>query len=75
MAGLFTAFKLQIHLFQGIIQQIDAASRDILLAKLKHYGIRGPAQSLIQSFLKRQHFVCVNGTNSPLKAIPYRGQH
>ena len=44
---------------------------DILLAKLEHYGFPGPAQSLMQSYLNHQQFVCISGTNSTIKAIPY----
>ena len=49
----------------------DPVRYDTLLAKLEHYGIRGPAQSLIQCFLSRQQFACINGTISTIKAIPY----
>ena len=52
-------------------KELDTVSHDILLAKLEHYGIRGPARSLMQSFLNCQQFVCINGTNSTIKAIPY----
>ena len=39
----------------------DTVPHDILLAKLERYGIRGPAPSLIQYFLNREQFVCING--------------
>ena len=46
----------------------DTVPHDILLAKLEHYGIRGP---VLQSFSNRRQFVSNNGTNSTIKAIPY----
>ena len=50
---------------------IDTDPLDILLARLEHHGIRGPTQSLMQSFLNRQQFVCIYVTNSTIKVIPY----
>ena len=60
---VLTLFNLQ--------KAFDTVPRDILLAKLEHYDIHGPAQSLMQAFLKRQQFVCINGTNFTIRAIPY----
>ena len=48
-------------------KSFDTVLHEILLAKIEHYGICGPAQS----FLNRQQFVVINGTNSTIKAIPY----
>ena len=49
----------------------DTVPHDILLSKSEDYGIPGPAQFLMQSFLNHQQFVCINGTNSTIQAIPY----
>ena len=45
----------------------DTVSHDILLSKLDHYGIRGTAKDLLQSFLKRKQFVFANGSKSSIK--------
>ena len=46
-------------------------SAKYITAKSERYDICGPALSLFQSFLKRQQFVCIIGTNSTKEAIPY----
>ena len=48
----------------------DTVSHEILMHKLYHYGIRGPAYGLIASYLSRTNqFVVVNNTLSSLKPI------
>ena len=48
----------------------DTASHDILMHKLYHYGIRGPAFDLIASYLSsRYQFVSVNNSNSNLRPV------
>ena len=48
----------------------DTVSNKILLQKLYHYGIRGPAYRLIESYLNtRQQFVSINNCNSSCKPI------
>ena len=48
----------------------DTVSHQILLQKLLHYGIRGPAYCLIESYLSnRQQFVSINNSASSLKSI------
>ena len=43
----------------------DAVQHDILISKLKHYGIRGTAQNLIASFLRnRQQYVFLHNAQS-----------
>ena len=53
-----------------IRKAFNTVSHKILLHKLQHYGIRGPALSLIKSyFLSRNQFVSVNNCNSSSKPI------
>ena len=48
----------------------DTASHKILLYKLHHYGIRGPAYALIESYLtSRNQFVTFSNTSSSTKPI------
>ena len=48
----------------------DTVSHNILLQKLYHYGICGPAHKLIESYLSsRYQFVSFNSTTSSSKAI------
>ena len=53
-----------------IRKAFDSESHKILLHKLQHYGIRGPALSLIENYLLlRGQFVSVYNCNSPSKPI------
>jgi len=48
----------------------DTVSQNILLQKLYHYGIRGPAFNLLQSYLTSQNqYVTINKINSSYKPI------
>ena len=48
----------------------DTASHDILMHKVYHYSIRGPAFSLVLSYLSsRYQFVSVNSLNSNLRPV------
>jgi len=49
----------------------DTVSHDILLAKLEHYGIRGPANLLMKSLLTRKQYTSINGFTSGTKEITY----
>ena len=44
---------------------------NILLSKLDHYGIRGTAKDLLQSFLKRKQFIFANGCRSSIENNNY----
>ena len=49
---------------------VDIVSHQILLQKLLHYGIRGPAYSLMESYLSdRQQFVSISNCASSSKSI------
>ena len=51
----------------GIRKAFDTVNHEILLSKLYHYGIRGIAYKLIQSYLNnRSQFVTMNNTWSSL---------
>ena len=52
--------------FLDLKKAFDTVSHEILLAKLNHYGIRGPAYSMIKSFLIRQQYVSLNNYDSQL---------
>ena len=50
----------------------DLVDHEILLGKLQHYGIRGPAYKWFESYLKnRQQFVTINGIDSSTTPLTY----
>ena len=64
------------NLYTGLIfldlrKAFDCVPRDILLAKLKHYGIRGPSNRLIETFLDRSGYTNINGIDSEIKSVKY----
>ena len=68
--------NIKDNLFTGLIlldpaKAFDTVSHDILLSKLDHYGIRGTAKDLLQSFLKRKQFVFANGCKSSIENNNY----
>ena len=57
-------------MFIDLRKAFDTVSHKILLQKLYHCGIRGPAHKLIESYLSsRYQFVSHNSTTSSSKAI------
>jgi len=56
--------------FLDLQKVFDTVCHKILLAKLDHHGIRGPAHKMIHSFLKRQQYVSFNGINLVLLDNP-----
>ena len=68
--------NIKDNLFTGLTlldlaKAFDTVSHDILLSKLDHYGIRGTAKDLLQSFLKRKQFVFANGCKSSIENNHY----
>ena len=62
--------KHSAFIFMDLRKAFDTVSHKILLQKLYHYGIRGPAYRLIESYLNtRQQFVSINICNSSCKPI------
>ena len=62
--------KFTALLLIDLRKAFDTVSHQILLQKLLHYGIRGPAYCLIESYLSdRQQFVFINNSASSLKSI------
>ena len=57
-------------LLMDLRKAFDTVSHHILLHKLYHYGVRGPAHSLTESYLtSRKQFVCINNQQSCTKSI------
>ena len=57
-------------LLMDLRKAFDTVFHQILSQKLLHYGIRGPAYCLIESYLSnRQQFVSINNSASSLKSI------
>ena len=59
-------------IFLDIKKAFDSVSHYKLLKKLEHYGIRGVANQLLQSYLsERKQFVSINNDSSSLKSINF----
>ena len=57
-------------IFMDFCKAFDTVCHKILLDKLYHYGIRGPAHSLIENYLyRRQQFISIKNASSSYKAI------
>ena len=52
--------------FLDLSKAFDSVNHDILLLKLKHYGILSSTNQLIKSFLSRKQFVSIKSTKSKL---------
>ena len=57
--------KVALGVFIDLKKAFDTVDHTILLKKLEHYGIRGPAISLLGSYLSdRKQYVCYDGFES-----------
>ena len=57
--------KYGCRIFVDLQKAFDTVDHNILLVKLKHYGIRGVASSWFESYVKdRKQYVSINGYNS-----------
>ena len=64
--------QVSILLLLDFSKAIDTVDHNILLAKLAHYGIRGPALGWLKSYLSdRNQVVSVNNSDSSMKKITY----
>ena len=61
-----------ISSFVDLQKAVDTVEHDILLAKLKHYGIRGVANEWFKSYLfGRKQFVSINARVSNKVSVKY----
>ena len=58
-------------IFLDLRKAFDCVPHDILLAELKHYGIRGTLNRLIETFLDRSQYTRINGIDSKIKSVKY----
>ena len=57
-------------IFVDLQNTFDTADRQILLAKLNHYGIQGISNGWFNSYLSNQNqYVIINGFDSGLAAV------
>jgi len=64
--------KYACGVFVDLQKAFDTVDHNILLAKLGHYGIRGKAHKLFESYLTdRRQFVTVSGQSSPERIIKH----
>ena len=73
MEKLITALENNdtvVGIFFDFSKAFEAVDHDILLSKLFHYGIRGPAHKWFTSYISnRKQYVTYNGTSSTMRNI------
>ena len=73
MEQLITALENNetvVGIFLDFSKAFDTVDHDILLSKLFHYGIRGPAQKWFTSYISnRKQYVTYNGTSTRMRNI------
>ena len=64
--------QIALLLLIDFSKAFDVVEHSILLHKLQHYGIRGPALNWLETYLsERKQFVSIDSVNSSLKPIKY----
>lgn len=64
--------QIALLLLIDFSKAFDMVSHDILLHKLKHYGIRGTAHDWFKSYLEdRSQYVSINGKSSTTERLKY----
>ena len=54
----------------------DTVEHDIVLSKLEHYGVCGPANECLKSYLSnRKQYVSINGYDSNLADVKFDAPH
>ena len=70
LLGSLDKQKISAVLFLDLQKAFDTVSHDILLHKLKHYGVRGLPHQLLSSYLtNRQQYTSLNGVKSDLEFV------
>ena len=57
--------------FLDLKKTLDTVCHDILLSKLHHYGIRGMALKLMNSYLQRKQYILLNSLESKMQCNTY----
>ena len=61
---------MNIYIYIDLSKAFDTIVHEILISKLKHYGVKGEAINLIRSYLyQRQQLVEFNGCLSDMRDI------